>query len=137
MATTVYKTGLITLMDGTELELSPLKIKHLRYFMDKFENVKSAQDDIEAIEALSDCAQICMKQFKPEIAISKEIFDETSSSMVVSGTLEPTEMYQDLLGIENTMLRSYKNPFPEENSLNLIVPITTTKYDRRSNEVHI
>lgn len=90
MATTVYKTGLITLMDGTELELSPLKIKHLRYFMDKFENVKSAQDDIEAIEALSDCAQICMKQFKPEIAISKEIFEEYVDIKTVYAILDIT-----------------------------------------------
>ena len=63
-------------MDGVEVELSPLKIKYLRYFMDKFESVKTARGDIEAIEALSDCAQICMKQFRPEIATSKEVFEE-------------------------------------------------------------
>jgi hypothetical protein len=76
MATTIYTIGNITLMDGTELEISPLKIKYLRYFMDKFEDVRSAEDDYEAIEALSSCAQICMKQFKPEIAVSKEVFEE-------------------------------------------------------------
>lgn len=76
MATTIYDTKIITLMDGVEVELSPLKIKYLRYFMDKFESVKTARGDIEAIEALSDCAQICMKQFRPEIATSKEVFEE-------------------------------------------------------------
>lgn len=76
MATTIYDTKIITLMDGVEVEISPLKIKYLRYFMDKFESVKTARGDIEAIEALSDCAQICMKQFRPEIATSKEVFEE-------------------------------------------------------------
>ena len=63
-------------MDGTELEISPLKIKYLRYFMEKFENVKKASNDVDAIDALSDCAQICMRQFKPEIAKSKEVFED-------------------------------------------------------------
>lgn len=76
MATTVYDTKIIELMDGTQIEISPLKIKYLRYFMEKFENVKAAKGDLEAIEALSDCAQICMMQYKPEISKSKEIFED-------------------------------------------------------------
>lgn len=90
MATTVYNTKLIKLMDGTEIEFSPLKIKYLRYFMDSFESVKSAQDDIEAIEALSDCAQICMKQFRPEIATSKEVFEEYVDIKTIYAILDIT-----------------------------------------------
>ncbi len=77
-------------MDGTELELSPLKIKYLRYFMDKFEDVRAAQGDVEAIEALSDCAQICMKQFKPEIATSKEIFEDYVDIKTIYAILDIT-----------------------------------------------
>jgi hypothetical protein len=77
-------------MDGSEIELSPLKIKYLRYFMEKFENVKIARGDIEAIEALSDCAQICMKQFKPEIATSKEVFEDYVDLKLVYTILDIT-----------------------------------------------
>lgn len=76
MATTVYKTKNIKLIDGSEVELSPIKIKYLRYFIDEFENVRSASNDLDAIEALSDCALICMKQFRPDITKSKDIFEE-------------------------------------------------------------
>lgn len=77
-------------MDGTELELSPLKIKYLRYFMDKFEDVRLAKDDLEAIEALSDCAQICMRQFRPEICKSKEIFEDYVDLKTIYSILDIT-----------------------------------------------
>jgi hypothetical protein len=76
MATTVYKTKNITLQDGVEIELSPLKIKYLRQLMDTFDEVRNAKGDLEAIIALSKCARICMKQFKPEITQSQEMLEE-------------------------------------------------------------
>lgn len=76
MATTVYNTKNIILQDGVEIELSPLKIKYLRQLMDNFDEVKSAQGDLEAIIALSKCARICMKQFRPEITQTQEMLEE-------------------------------------------------------------
>ena len=67
MATEVYSKGNIYLIDGTELEIVPLKIKYLREFMVEFEGMKDASDDNEAIEVLSKCVGICMKQYYPEI----------------------------------------------------------------------
>lgn len=67
MATEVYNKGNIYLIDGTELEIIPLKIKYLREFMIEFESMKDASDDNEAIEVLSKCVGICMKQYYPEI----------------------------------------------------------------------
>jgi hypothetical protein len=72
MATEVYNKGNIYLIDGTELEIIPLKIKYLREFMVEFEGVKDASDDNEAIEVLSKCVGICMKQYYPEIADTVE-----------------------------------------------------------------
>ena len=63
-------------MDGSEVELSPIKIRYLRYFIEEFENVRRASSDLDAIESLSDCALICMKQFRPDITVSKEIFED-------------------------------------------------------------
>lgn len=76
MATTVYNTKNITLQDGVEIELSPLKIKYLRQLMDNFDEVRNSQGDLEAIVALSKCARICMKQFRPEITESQEMLEE-------------------------------------------------------------
>lgn len=67
MATEVYPSGYINLIDGTSIYLTPLKIKYLRQFMEQFENVKNAKGDDEAIEELAKCALITMQQYYPEI----------------------------------------------------------------------
>jgi hypothetical protein len=71
MATTVYQTKNVTLIDGTEIEIIPLKIKYLREFMEAFENVKKSKNDDEAIEFLVECVRISMKQFYPKISKNK------------------------------------------------------------------
>jgi hypothetical protein len=75
MATEIYETGTTTLVDGTEIYLTPLKIKYLREFMKEFENVKLAKDDAEAISALAQCARVCMKQFYPSIKTIEDLED--------------------------------------------------------------
>jgi hypothetical protein len=76
MATKVYSLKYFELMDGTIVESMPLKIKYLREFMDLFENVKLAKNDNEAIERLSFCALIAMKQYFPEIKTINELEDQ-------------------------------------------------------------
>jgi hypothetical protein len=73
MATAVYQSKIIKLINGTELEIIPLKIKYLRQFMEAFEDVKKSKNDDEAIEFLVECVRISMKQFYPEI--SKNVSD--------------------------------------------------------------
>lgn len=75
MATTVYNSDFIFLIDGTELEIAPLKIKYLREFMVKFQIVKTSKNDEEAIIALSECARICMKQYYPKIKTIEDLED--------------------------------------------------------------
>jgi hypothetical protein len=75
MATEIYETGTTTLVDGTEIYLTPLKIKYLREFMKEFEGVKAAKDDAEAISALAQCARVCMKQFYPSIKTIEDLED--------------------------------------------------------------
>jgi hypothetical protein len=75
MATTIYNTGKVTLVDGTEVELSPLKIKYLREFMEAFELVKTADNDEEAIIFLSNCVAISMQQYCPKISTIAELED--------------------------------------------------------------
>lgn len=75
MATEIYKSGYIHLIDGTVLYITPLKIKYLRQFMDKFNDVKTAIDDQEAISKLVDCALITMQQYMPEIDTVEKLED--------------------------------------------------------------
>jgi hypothetical protein len=75
MATSVYNYESIYLVDGTEIEVSPLKIKYLKEFLDKFELVKSAGNDEEAIMCLAECARIAMKQFYPAIKTIEDLED--------------------------------------------------------------
>jgi hypothetical protein len=77
MATTIYKSEIIHLFDGTELEIMPLKIKYLREFMKAFENVKVTKNDDEAIAALVECVRVCMKQYYPSISGSVEDVEDS------------------------------------------------------------
>ena len=73
MATTVYNTKTISLVDGTEIEIIPLKIKYLREFMDSFDLIKNASTEEETIIVLVNCVRVAMKQYYPKI--SKRVED--------------------------------------------------------------
>jgi len=64
---------------------------------------------------------------------SREIFDSCYSSILMSGTLVPLDMYCNILDMapDRTILKEYKSPFPKENRLNLIIPGVTTRYKHR------
>ncbi len=68
--------------------------------------------------------------------LMSQVFKESYSTILMSGTLLPTTMYADLFGVEKerTILREYPSPFPKENRLNLIVPGVTTKFANRNTE---
>jgi len=68
---------------------------------------------------------------------TKEIITRSHSTVLMSGTLFPQEMYRNVLGLpENTEMKSYESPFRRENRLNLIVPGITTKYSQRSDDTY-
>jgi hypothetical protein len=67
----------ITLIDGTELSVRPLKLSLLRPFMAKFALLSEASDDNDkSMDILIDCAQIALKQFKPELAEDREALED-------------------------------------------------------------
>jgi hypothetical protein len=88
MATTIYKSEIIHLFDGTELEIMPLKIKYLREFMQAFENVKVTKNDDEAIAALVECVRVCMKQYYPSISGSVEDVEDSIDMPTVYKVLD-------------------------------------------------
>lgn len=67
----------ITLIDGTELEVRPLKISLLRKFLITFEGIAKVSDDNDkSMDILLDCVQIAMEQYKPELAKDRNALEE-------------------------------------------------------------
>ncbi len=58
--------------------------------MDNFDEVRNAQGDMEAIVALSKCARICMRQFRPEITQTQEMLEEYVSLQDIYDILDIT-----------------------------------------------
>lgn len=75
MPNTVYESGVIKLLDGQELYITPLKIKYLREFMDAFKVVQESRGNDESMVALVNCVRIAMKQFAPELKTAEQIED--------------------------------------------------------------
>ncbi len=67
--------------------------------------------------------------------ISKDVILQAHSTILMSGTLTPTAMYNELLGFPpGTAQETYPSPFPQENKLNMIIAKTSTKYTTRNEE---
>lgn len=69
----------------------------------------------------------------PSIVTSK-VINNSHSTILMSGTLNPTSMYAEILGLKNYEEETFKSPFPIENKLNLIIPGVTTKFSVRSDD---
>jgi hypothetical protein len=77
MATEINENITIKLIDGTEIEVRPLKISLLRSFMNKFAEMAAVADNNDkSIDVLIDCVQIAMKQYAPELADDKAALEE-------------------------------------------------------------
>jgi DNA excision repair protein ERCC-2 len=68
--------------------------------------------------------------------ITRDVFSKVHSAILMSGTLKPTFMYKDLLGISDGVEKEYGSPFPRKNKLSLIVPRTSTKYSVRGDAMY-
>jgi hypothetical protein len=75
MPTKVYNIDEVELVDGTVIEISPLKIKYMRQFMDVFDTMKNVTTDEESIKILSECVRIAMKQYYPSIKTIEDLED--------------------------------------------------------------
>lgn len=69
MTTTINENNTLTLIDGTEISVRPLKISLLRPFMKKFDGIaKVADDNDKSMTLLMECVQIAMKQYSPDLS---------------------------------------------------------------------
>lgn len=68
----------------------------------------------------------------PSIA-AKPVIEGARCTIIMSGTLTPTNMYADILGFpKKTLQKELPSPFPVANKISLIVPGATTRYSQRN-----
>ncbi len=81
--------------------------------------------------------KISYKLLDPSI-LSEPIFKELHSSIIMSGTLHPVTMYQDLLGLEpeRTVSGNYPSPFPKKNRSVVVTPNLTSLYAKRTESMY-
>ena len=94
----------------------------------------------EAVLRLADGGtekRVSYRLLDPSI-LGRPVFHEVYASVVMSGTLHPTGMYADLLGLEpeRRVLRAYGSPFPPENRRVVVTPRVTTAYGRRDDRMY-
>lgn len=88
MATKIYNITKIQTIDGEEIEITPLKIKYLREFMDTFKYIEECKDDLESISLLTECARICMQQYYPKLSESVEAIEDNFNLPIIYEILD-------------------------------------------------
>ena len=82
MATKIYNSKQIELLNGDVIELVPAKIKYLRELMVQFDDIKNVKNDQDAIEVLVKCVAIAMKQYYPKAKTVEDVEDLVDLRMV-------------------------------------------------------
>lgn len=70
MATKIFNTLDILLLNDQTISCSPLKIKYMREFMDIFVLIENSKNDEESIDILLECCRVCMKQYSPDLFLN-------------------------------------------------------------------
>ena len=77
MAAKTQEKNEISFLDGTTIEVRPLKLSLLKPFMKRFGELATVADDNEkSMDVLVDCVQIALKQYKSDIAEDRENLEE-------------------------------------------------------------
>jgi hypothetical protein len=105
MATTVNEKKVLTLIDGTQLEVRPLKISLLREFMKKFEQIaKVADNNDKSMDILMECVQIAMRQYNPELAVDVKTLEDNLDLPTVYKIVEEAS------GVNMSAINNIVNP---------------------------
>ena len=82
MATKIYNTKTIKLLNGDIIDIVPVKIKYLRELMETFEDIKNVKNDQDAVDVLVRCAAVAMKQYYPQAKTLQDVEDLVDLNMV-------------------------------------------------------
>lgn len=105
MSITINEEKKVTLIDGTEIAIRPLKVSLLRPFLKKFEGLaKVAESNDKSMDLLMECVQIAMQQYKPEIAEDIKALEENLDLPTVYKIIEEasgTNLGEGLAALKN------------------------------------
>jgi len=76
---------------------------------------------------------LCVKCLDPSV-MTNDLFKKMHKTILMSATLQPMDMYIDVLGLENYETKIFPSPFPKENKHSFILTNASTKYTERNNE---
>lgn len=82
MATKIYETGTLELLDGKTLYMTPLKLKYYREFMDVILEATKDNNRLDIDNGLIECGLVCMKQYYPEIKTREQLEDVADIQMI-------------------------------------------------------
>lgn len=73
MATKVYETVELELLDGRTIIIKPLNLKNLREVMKEWQKAAEVQNEDEFLDILINCTAIAFKQFAPDLSEKSNI----------------------------------------------------------------
>lgn len=89
MATKVYESIELELLDGTKVEVKPLSLKKLRELMKVWSEGTSKQtDEDQFLDLLITCTAIAFKQFSPALAEDRDALEEALDLQTMYKILE-------------------------------------------------
>lgn len=88
MATKVYESIELELLDGTVVNIKPLNLKNLREVMKEWEKAKTAETEDEFLNILTNCTQIAFKQYNPSLAGDRDKLEEALDIQTMYKILE-------------------------------------------------
>lgn len=89
MAVTTHEPKKIKLIDGTEIEIKPLKISLLKPFTKKFQELAAVADDNDkSMDILIDCVMIAFQQFAPAYAEDRKKVEDNIDLPTVYQVIE-------------------------------------------------
>jgi hypothetical protein len=87
MATTVYETVELELLDGRTIIVKPLNLKNLREVMKEWQKASEVKTEDEFLDVLINCTTIAFRQFAPDLS-EKENIEESVDLQTMYKILE-------------------------------------------------
>jgi len=101
-------------------------------FLDILRRFESSEAMALVFDLLADQGRVTSCLLDPSV-ISSELISDCAGSILMSGTLHPTSMYVDTLGIDrdSSIQMAYSSPFPPDRRPVIIASDVTTRYAER------
>jgi hypothetical protein len=88
VATKIYESIELELLDGTSIVVKPLSIKNLREVMKSWGKAQTVESEDDFLEVLVECTQIAMRQFAPQLAEDREVLENSVDLQTMYKILE-------------------------------------------------